>query len=57
MTSHLLVMSLFAALTSSVFAAIAHDAPADQLRTGLRYTATFIGVGVLVGWIMYGFPV
>lgn len=57
MTSHLLVMSLFAALTSSVFAAIAHDAPADQLRTGLRYTATFIGVGVVVGWVMYGFPV
>lgn len=56
MASHVLVMSLFAVLTSAVFAAIAHDAPADQVRTGARYTVTFIGVGLVVGWFMYGLP-
>lgn len=56
MSSHVLVMCLFAVLTSAVFAAIAHDAPAEQLRTGARYSATFIGVGLVVGWFMYGLP-
>lgn len=56
MASHVLVMSLFAVLTSAVFAAIGHDAPGDQLRTGVRYTATFVGVGLVVGWFMYGLP-
>jgi len=56
MASHVLVMSLFAVLTSAVFAAIGHDAPGDQLRTGARYTATFVGVGLVVGWFMYGLP-
>ena len=54
--SHFLVMSLFAVATSAVFAAIAHDAPGDPLRTGARYVATFLGVGLVVGWFMYGLP-
>lgn len=56
MTSHLGLMMLFAALTSAVFAVIAKDAPRDQARAGLRMFAAFVGVGLVLGWIMYFIP-
>lgn len=56
MTSHLGLMVLFAALTSTVFAAIAKDAPREQLRTGLRLFAGFILAALVLGWLMYFIP-
>lgn len=56
MTSHLLLLVLFAALVSSVFAALARDDAAAQLRTGAMMFAGFIVAAVLLGWLMYPLP-
>ena len=56
MTSHLLILVIFAALVSSVFAALARDEPRAQLRTGALLFAGFVAAAVALGWIMYPFP-
>ena len=56
MTSHLLLMSLFAGFVSIVFAALMRDQPAEQLRLGAMLFATFVLAGVVLGWLMYPFP-
>ncbi len=56
MTSHVGLLVLFAALVSAVFAALSRDAPRDQLRTGAVMFAGFVGAAILLGWLMYPFP-
>ena len=56
MTSHFLLLLLFAALVSAVFAALARDEPRAQLRTGAWMFAGFVGVALLLGWVMYPLP-
>ena len=54
--THLGLMMLFAALTSTVFAVIARETPAEQLRAGLRMFAAFLAVAFVMGWLMYFSP-
>ena len=56
MTSHLLLMVLFAFLVSLVFAALLRDEPREQLRTGAMMFGAFVAVGVALGWLMYPLP-
>ena len=56
MTSHFLLMLLFSGCVSAVFAALMRDDPAEQLRLGARMFAGFVGAAVLLGWLMYPFP-
>ena len=56
MTSHFLLMVLFAGCVSAVFAALMQDDPAEQLRLGARMFAGFVGAAVLLSWLMYPFP-
>ncbi|MCY4028685.1 MAG: hypothetical protein OXH75_20490 [Acidobacteria bacterium] len=56
MTSHFLLMVLFSGCVSAVFAALMRDDPAEQLRLGARMFAGFVGAAVLLGWLMYPFP-
>ncbi|HEX6322200.1 MAG TPA: hypothetical protein VFZ36_00630 [Vicinamibacterales bacterium] len=56
MTSHLGLLVLFALMTSAVFAVIAKDAVRDQVRAGLRLFAAFVGVALVLGWLMYFIP-
>lgn len=56
MSSHLLVLAIFALLVSSVFAALMKDEPRAQLRTGGRLFAAFLGAAVVLGWLMYPLP-
>jgi hypothetical protein len=55
-TSHVLLLLLFAALVSAVFAALARDEPAAQLRAGAMMFAGFVGAAVAIGWLMYPLP-
>jgi len=55
-TSHLGLMIVFAALTATVFAAIAHDSVREQVRAGLRLFAGFIAAALALGWLMYFIP-
>lgn len=56
MTSHFLLLLVFAALVSVVFAALMRDEPAEQLRTGALMFAGFVGAALLLGWAMYPLP-
>lgn len=56
MTSHLLLMVVFALFVSVIFATLMRDDPRDQVRFGLRLFAGFIGAGILLGWLMYPLP-
>jgi len=54
--SHFLLLALFAFFVSFVFALIARDEAADQLRFGGMLFAGFIVSAVVLGWLMFPFP-
>jgi hypothetical protein len=55
-TSHLLLMVLFAFLVSLVFAALLRDEPREQLRTGAMMFGAFVVAALAMGWLMYPLP-
>jgi heme/copper-type cytochrome/quinol oxidase subunit 4 len=56
MESHFVLLALFAFFVSLVFALLAKDDPREQLRLGGLLFVGFIGVAVVLGWLMYPFP-
>jgi hypothetical protein len=56
MRSHLLLLTLFAFFVSLVFAVIAKDDAREQLRFGGLMFAGFLASAVVLGWLMYPFP-
>jgi hypothetical protein len=56
MTSHFGLLVLFAFFVSLVFAVIGRDTPREQLALGLKYFGAFVGVGLVLGWLMLALP-
>jgi len=56
MHSHFVFMSLFAFFVSLVFAVIAKDDAREQLRYGGMMFAAFLISAIVLGWLMYPFP-
>ena len=56
MKSHLVLMVLFAFFVSLVFAVIAKDDVRDQARLGSVMFGGFMLAAVVLGWLMYPFP-
>jgi hypothetical protein len=56
MQSHLLLLTLFAFFVSLVFAVIAKDDAREQLRFGGLLFAGFLASAIVLGWMMYPFP-
>ena len=56
MTSHLLLLLLFAFLVSAVFATLSRDEPRAQLRTGAMMFGGFVLGAIVLGWLMYPLP-
>jgi hypothetical protein len=54
--SHLLLMAMFAFFVSLVFAVIAKDGLRDQLRFGGLMFGGFLASAIVLGWLMYPFP-
>jgi hypothetical protein len=54
--SHFVLLLLFAAFVSVVFATLMRDDPREQLKLGGRFFAGFVGSGVLLGWLLFPFP-
>jgi len=54
--SHFLSMALFAGFVSLVFALLMREDPKEQLRFGAMLWAAFAGAAVLLGWLIYPFP-
>ena len=56
MASHFLLLTLFAAFVSLVFAMLMRDEPREQVRYGGLLFAAFVLAAVVIGWLMYPFP-
>lgn len=56
MKSHLLLMVLFAFFVSLVFAVISKDDIREQARFGGMMFGGFMLAAVVLGWLMYPFP-
>jgi len=56
MRSHLVLMVIFAFFVSLVFAVIAKDDVREQLRFGGVMFGGFLASALVLGWLMYPFP-
>jgi hypothetical protein len=56
MASHILLLAIFAFFVSLIFAVIAKDDVRDQLRVGGMMFGGFLASAVVLGWLMYPFP-
>ena len=56
MRSHFLLMTLFAFFVSLVFAVISKDQAREQVRFGGLMFAGFLVTAIVLGWLMYPFP-
>ena len=56
MTSHLLWLTVFAFFVSLVFAVLLRDTPREQLRIGALMFAAFLAAALVLGWLMFPFP-
>ena len=56
MQSHFLLLAIFAFFVSLVFAVIAKDEPREQLRFGGMMFGGFLASAIVLGWLMYPFP-
>jgi len=54
--SHFAALVLFSFLVSVVFAVLSKQNLREQLIYGLKVFAAFVGIALLLGWIMYPFP-
>ena len=57
MQSHMLLLALFAFFVSLVFSVIAKDGIREQLRLGGFMFGGFLAAALVLGWLMYPFPV
>jgi hypothetical protein len=56
MQSHFLLLALFAFFVSLVFAALTKEDVRDQVRFGGLMFAGFLASAIVLGWLMYPFP-
>ena len=56
MQSHIILLILFAFFVSLIFAVIAKDDVRDQLQFGGLMFGGFLASAIILGWLMYPFP-
>ena len=56
MTSHFGLMVVFALFVAVAFATLLHEQPHEQLKFGARVFGAFVAGGLLLGWVLYPFP-
>ncbi len=49
-------MLLFSFLVSVVFGVLTKNSPRDRVFYGVKIFAAFMGIGLVLGWIMYPLP-
>ncbi|HTL02460.1 MAG TPA: hypothetical protein VL243_09540 [Vicinamibacterales bacterium] len=54
--SHFLLLLIFSACVSIVFAALMREDTTSQLKLAARMFAGLIGAAVIIGWLMFPFP-
>ncbi len=56
MSSHFLLLVVFAILVATVFAVLQRDTPTEQVRSAVLMAAGFVGAAVALGWLLAPFP-
>lgn len=56
MTSHLVLLVFFAVCVATVMAVLQKDDRAGQVRLALYIAGGFVGTALVLGWLMYPFP-
>jgi len=56
MHSHLLLLLIFSFFVSLIFAVLMRDDAREQLRFGGLLFGGFIASAIVLGWVMYAFP-
>ena len=56
MHSHLFAMMSFAGFVSLIFAVLMKDQPKEQAKLGGLLFAGFVTSGLVLGWILFFFP-
>jgi hypothetical protein len=56
MRSHFLLLVIFAFFVSLVFALLTKNDRREQVRFGGLLFAGFLGAAIILGWLMYPFP-
>lgn len=54
--SHFLLLVIFSACVSVVFGALMREDTLSQLKLAARMFAGLLGAAVIIGWLMYPFP-
>lgn len=54
--THFPAMLLFSFLVAVVFGVLSKDTPRERLIYGAKVFAAFVGIALLLGWIMYPLP-
>ena len=54
--SHFTAMVLFSFLVSVVFGVLSKDTPKERVVYGAKVFGAFVGIALLLGWIMYPLP-
>jgi uncharacterized membrane protein YagU involved in acid resistance len=54
--SHFTAMLLFSLLVSVVFGVLSKDTPRERLIYGAKMFGAFVGIALVLGWIMYPVP-
>ena len=57
MRSHLLLMVVFALCVSVVFAALMREEAREQLRLAAKMFGAMVAAALVLGWLMYPFPI
>ena len=56
MQSHFLLLLLFSFFIALVFAVLLRDDPREQLGFGALMFGSLVGAAVVLGWLMFPFP-
>ncbi len=57
MQSHFVLMVIFSLCLSAVFAGLLREEPQEQLVLGAKMFGGMIGAALVLGWLMYPFPI
>ena len=55
--SHFVLMIVFALCVSSVFAGLMREDAQAQLALGAKMFGTMMAAAIVLGWLMYPFPI
>jgi flagellar biosynthesis protein FliR len=54
--SHIFALVLFSLLVSIVFGVLSKNTPRERVVYGAKVFAAFVGIALLLGWVMYPIP-